>query len=262
MSKLIAAREKLDEVLFTASLSKPMRIVEEQEDKYGVKSKVEKTVKDVPNEMAKITEEVQVGRPQVFSLLELYELEKVAPPADIKSLSKEYNFFLAGLACSLSPNKNDEFVNLKFKVDLGFLGIDGSTESNEQPIAYDLYPIEVFEEIKKKRSVGINPALKFKSVEVGTGGLLAEISFTKLIPIITAAGLLCPSVAWSFERTKNRKLLGIRRIYLIIKARKSDQPVVGKISVFGEIERDRWRFWIHDPLEYIVDLENCILTKA
>ena len=261
MPKTIVASEKIHEVLFNASLSRPMRMVEEQEDKYGIKLKVEKSVDEVPHEIGLITEEVQVGRPQVFSLLELYELENVGVPAAIQSLSKDYDFFLAELACSLSPKKNDEFVNLKFKIDLGWIGNDGSMESLDQPIAYDLYPVQVFEEVKEKRSIGINPSLKFKSIELGSGGFLAEIAFTRLVPITTDSGLLCPSVVWSFERTKNRKLLGIRRMYLLIKAPKLDQPVVGRIRVFGEIERDRWLFWIYDPIEYVVDLENCVLTK-
>lgn len=261
MSKVINAEQEIREVLFTATLAKPTRIVEERQDKYGVKSYVERALEEAANISECPTSEIQVGKPQVFPLLELYELEGTKPPADIQMLSKTYRFFLVELACSLSALEKDEFVNMKFKVDLEWQGADKATLELEEPIAYDMYPIEVFDEIEMKYSIGVNPSLKFKTVDVGAASFLKEIAFRRLVPIITGTGLLCPSITWNFERSKSRKLAGTKKMYLIIKAAKSTGPVIGRISVFGEVKRDPLLFWVHDPIEYIVDLENCVLAK-
>lgn len=261
MSKIIKASETIEKALFTASLSCYMRIKEEKVNRLGIKSISEKKEQEVPDEVKEGIDEVMVGRPQIFSLMEIYEIEKIKSPADIQIMSKEYDFYLVELACSFVPQKKSEIINLKFKVDLDLLYVKSSSKHPERPIAYDMYPVEIFEEIQEKKSIGINPTLKFQEVKAGVGSFLREITFTRLIPIITGAGVLCPSVVWSFDKTENRKLEGVRRMYMVIKTPKSDMTIVGTIRIFGQINRGRFLFYKYDPIEYTVDLENGILIN-
>lgn len=259
MSRIINAPEAIEKALFTASLSSHMRVIEETEDKLGIKSKHERKEAEVPDKVKEGTDEVQVGVPQVFPLLKIYEIEDVKIPADIQIMSDKYDFFLVELSCSFVPEKKSEFINLKFKVDLDLIDGKGSSGDREKPIAYDMYPVEVFEEIQVTKTVGLNPILKFQEIEVGGGNFLKEIKFTRLIPIIAGAGMLCPSVAWSFDKTENRKLEGCRVMYLVIKAPKSDKTIAGRIKLFGQINRSNFFFYYQDPVEYTVDLEKGIL---
>lgn len=259
MSEVIEGSEGVEQVLFTASLSANVKIIEEKLDELGVKSKKEHKEDEVPDEIKKGIDQLWVGRPQVFSLLEMYDVTKIKLPADIKIMSKDYNFFQADLACGFIPQEGSQFANLKFKVDLDLINSSNSSKHAEKPIAYDIYPVEVFDKVQEKTSLCINPNLKFKEIEASLGSFLKEVTSAKLVPITVGAGIFCPSVVWSFDETKDCKLIGSRRMNLIIKAPKGNLTVVGTISVFGQIRRGFWSLFRRDPIEYTIDLGNGIL---
>jgi len=106
---------------------------------------------------------VSIGQPEVWPLAELYS---GVIPSWLEVKQNEAQFFLVRFACSLRNSGEDRFqiTQAKFSVDL--------LPDNQQnrAIAFDLYPLEINQEIKRNCKVSLSPNIKFKEAQASLGG--------------------------------------------------------------------------------------------
>ena len=134
---------------------------------------------------------VSIGRPEVWSLPELYP-EKM--PHLLKVRSEEVNFYLVRAVCSFRPMR--ETISLSWARFLVRLLPD---PNEHQPIAYDIYPKEVHQEVKHHVKVSLSPTLNFQELQAGVGGVEFGLEYPELQPIVSASGLGERLVDWSYE---------------------------------------------------------------
>jgi hypothetical protein len=62
--------------------------------------------------------------------------------------------------------------------------------SQENPVAFDLYPREIYDETKTDVKLSIAPSLKFAGVALSPGEAVTTIELRKLEPVIIGYGVL------------------------------------------------------------------------
>jgi len=156
---------------------------------------------------------ISIGRPEVWSLSELYPPDKL--PHLVRARSEEIDFYLVRTVCSFRPKR--EMISLswaRFMVCL-LPGPDG-----RQPIAYDLYPKDVFQEVKHHLKVSFSPTLNFQELQAGAGGVEFGLEYPELQPQISAAGIGERCVDWSYNEVRGIRLQGSKTMHLLVEAPK------------------------------------------
>ena len=159
---------------------------------------------------------VSVGQPQYWNLTNLIEKKRATVPAEIDLLLRDADFYLLQLACSFRPEQDNEVRWARLNVQL-------QPKTGEKvPIAFDLYPREIYDETKQDWTVSIAPSLSFATaegskVEAQLGEVATTIEYRKLEPIVIGYGLLQSNPGWEFKKHKDKPLLGIKVGYLIVK---------------------------------------------
>jgi hypothetical protein len=97
---------------------------------------------------------VSIGLPETWPLQELYPPEQMPRPLQAKA--NQADFYLVRLSCSFRPLHQESRVQWA-----RFLARLLPTATGQQPIAYDLYPQQVVQEVKRQTSVTLRPMLKF-----------------------------------------------------------------------------------------------------
>ena len=103
---------------------------------------------------------VTIGQPRTWTLQEIYSPNKL--PRAFRSQLKQANFYVVYLSCSFRPiNKECRVEWARFRATLR-----SQTSTGTGPLALDIYPQQVTQEIKKQVKVTLGPALKVP----GNGG--------------------------------------------------------------------------------------------
>ena len=156
---------------------------------------------------------VTIGQPEVWPLSEVYPPDEM-PPTMRVSL-EEADFYLARLACSFRPRRDDaeiEWARLRVRLI--------PDEAGQQPIAFDLYPLRVTQEIRRNVKVSLNPTLKFMELEAGVGGAEFGFEYPELQPLVSAAGAGEAAPSWDYEEARGVRVQGSKWMHLLVKAPK------------------------------------------
>src|SRR5690606_1944150 len=134
----------------------------------------------------------------------------------------ESDFYLIRFSCSFRPVQNEKKIEwARFIVQL-YPGEDG------QPIAFDMHPVMVSQEVKHNVKLTLSPTIKFQ--ELGLGASLAGIDFgleyLELHPIISAAGIGEGLGSWDYEEARGSKIQGSKYMHMLLKVPKRMKPVV------------------------------------
>lgn len=134
----------------------------------------------------------------------------------MRTMLKQFDFHLIFFYCSFRPLTDENRV--KWARFRAMLLSDSATGA--QPIAFDLYPQQVVQEVKYQVKVTFSPLLKFQELEASFGS--AEFGFEDIeqIPLISGTIGTGFDPTWSCEAGRKRGVEGEKRMYLLIKAPK------------------------------------------
>ena len=105
---------------------------------------------------------ISIGRPKIWPLPMVLPPEKMSPL--IQTRMKEVDFYLIQLFCSFRPTTEESWIETaRFNISLlpDLMG--------RQPIALDLIPMQITEEVKQRVKFTLAPTLKFHEVEAQGG---------------------------------------------------------------------------------------------
>ena len=171
----------------------------------GLKVEVRDAVRDLPL--------VSIGQPEVWQLAEVYPPEKM--PATLRAKQEEADFYLVRLACSFRPARDD--VKIEWARFLVHLMPDSA---GQVTVAFDLYPLQITQEVRHNVKVTLSPTLKFMEVEASVGGVEFGFEYPELQPLVTAAGAGEANPSWDYEEAKGMQIQGSRWMHLLVKAPK------------------------------------------
>lgn len=185
----------------------------------------EKGWKSVPSRLKEAAPVVTLGQPQWWNLAHLAVEKGETLPAELSLLLRDADFYLLQLACSFRPQQDSEVEWARFTAYLQ------PKAGQENPIAFDLYPLEIYDETLTDVKVRIAPSLKFTpipevaEVELSPGEAVTTIEFSKLEPVTIGYGALESSPNWDFHKHKDKPLLGSKFGYLVVKKPRSAEAV-------------------------------------
>jgi hypothetical protein len=183
---------------------------------------------------------VSIGQPEVWPLAELYS---GAIPSWLEVKQNEAQFFLVRFACSLRNSGEDKFqiTQAKFSVDL--------LPDNQQnrAIAFDLYPLEINQEIKRNCKVSLSPNIKFKEAQASLGGTDFALEYPELQPTIIATGVGEYKADWEYRKAQGKGVQGSKFMHMIVKVPNNMQLVRTKLNLTARLEQNgnplvKWLF--------------------
>lgn len=163
---------------------------------------------------------LSVGIPETWNLIDLFKEKGVDIPAEVELLLDEYDFYQVRFVCTFKPDKNCKFVWARFGLKLFSIDEEKGNE-NKFPVAHDIFPKEVYEEVKVRRNFSIGPNFQYKDfAQVGISSR-SEQEFIRYEPEIISYGLLQPDPCWDFKKSRARDfIIGDKELFMILKAPK------------------------------------------
>lgn len=189
----------------------------------------EKGRESMPAELKSAGPVVTLGQPQWWNLAHLAREKGETLPAELSLLLRDADFYLLQLACSFRPERGSQVEWARFTAHLQ------PKAGQEDPIAFDLYPREIYDETKTDVKVSIAPSLKFATVEGKLGEVVTTIEFRKLEPVVIGYGALESAPNWDFEKHKDQPLRGSKFGYLIVKKPRSAEAVRLTLDITADV---------------------------
>ena len=187
----------------------------------GFKGNAHDAVRDLPL--------ASIGQPEVWSLLEVYPLEKMPHP--LRAKLGEADFYLVRLACSFRPRKEQSRVAwARFIVRLL------PDSAARQPVAFDLHPLMVTQEVRRNVKVTLSPSLKFQEIGAEIGGIEFGFEYPELQPLISAAGAGEERPSWDYEEARGVAVQGSKWMHLLIKAPQGMEMVRAVLDLAADVQ--------------------------
>jgi hypothetical protein len=189
----------------------------------------EKGTKSIRSELKSRGPAVTLGQPQWWNLAHLAQEKGETLPAELSLLLRDADFYLLLLACSFKPERDSQVEWARFTAYLR------PKTGQENPIAFDLYPREIYDEAQTDVKVNIAPSLKFSEVELSPGEVVTTLQFRRLEPVVVGYGVLESAPNWDFEKHKDQPLRGSKFGYLIVKKPRSAQAVRLSLDIVADV---------------------------
>lgn len=190
---------------------------------------------------------ISIGEIAAWKITDYYELDKI--PRLWQTMLIQADFYVVQLACSFRPIQNEvRITNALFIVNLL------PAKNGNYPIAFDLSPQEINQEIAQECKFTISPNLKFsKVVEANLGSAGLEIKYQELQPIIVATGLQESKPSWEYRQATGRTIEGCKAMYLLLKVPKEMNEVWAEIKLTAELQGrgvgiGRFALWHYDQI--------------
>lgn len=172
-------------------------------------------LKGDPKKMLADAEILTIGQPDTWRISDFYKPGTMPYPMQAKLA--EADFYAVRLACSFRVKRKE--VNVEWARFIVRLLPD---ENGRQPIAFDLHPLMVTQDIKRSIKVSLSPALKFQQLEAEPGGAEWGWEYTELQAIISAAGGSEPEASWDYSIAEGVSTVqGTKWMHMLVKAPKS-----------------------------------------
>ena len=169
---------------------------------------------------------MEVGEPERWNLKELCKRKEIKLPVEIEMLCDEFDFWLVQSAFSFMPAHDNQFKWARIVAKMEPL-----SESMKNPITYDAYPRDIYEEKKEKHRISIGLSLKFAEIIEPKVEYVKEIEFTRLEPVITVAGIGKSEPTWDFSDRAAFNLKDVNALYIIMKTPIKSEGI--KVSYFS-----------------------------
>jgi len=148
----------------------------------------------------------------------------------LKAKKGEADFYIVRFSCSFRPVPDEKQIEwARFIVQL-YSGIEG------QPIAFDLHPLMVTQEVKHSVKVTLSPTLKFQEIGASFGGMDFGLEYTELHPIISATGIGEAQPSWDYEEAKGLKVQGSKFMHMLLRVPKSMRPVEAFLDLIADVK--------------------------
>jgi hypothetical protein len=171
-------------------------------------------VKLAPRDALRSMPVVSIGQPETWLLKDLYPPRKL--PRPIRTKLGQADFYLVRLSCSFRPLHEESRVEwARFRAALL-----PHPSTGAQPIAFDLYPQQVMQEVKRQVKVTLSPLLKFQELEASLGSAEFGFEYTEQVPLISATPGASFDPSWDYGVGPRREVQGTKWMYLLIKAPK------------------------------------------
>jgi hypothetical protein len=171
-------------------------------------------VKLAPREALRSMPVVAIGQPETWPLQDVYPPGKL--PRQIRTKLSQANFYLVRLSCSFRPVHKESRVEwARFRTALL-----PHPSTGAQPIAFDVYPHQVMQEVKRQVKVTLSPALKFQELEASPGSAEFGFEYAELIPLVSAAIGASFDPSWDYRAGPGQEVQGTKWMHLLIKAPK------------------------------------------
>jgi len=153
-----------------------------------------------------------IGQPETWKVTD-FDKPGTMPYA-MQSKLAEADFYAVRLACSFRVKPKELEVDwARFIVRLL---PDGE---GLQPLAFDLHPLMVTQDIKRAVKVTVSPALKFQQLEAKAGGVEFGWEYAELHAIISAAGGSEAEASWDYSTAEGVSTVqGTKWMHMLVKA--------------------------------------------
>jgi hypothetical protein len=169
---------------------------------------------------------VSIGQPESWRLADLFQ--DGLPP--MLEASREHEFRLVRLACSFRPRRRGEGIEwARFSVQML------PDDAGNQPVAFDLHPLEQVQEVKRNLKVSLSPSLKFKEVEGSLGSLETGLEYGELQPTVSGSGIGETTPSWDFEATRGVQVVGTRCMHLIARAPRGMHAARAALEITADV---------------------------
>jgi hypothetical protein len=175
---------------------------------------------------------VSIGRPVLWSLLELFDTEEV--PRSIRAKLDLADFHLVQLNCSFRPSSKR--IRIEWARFWAYFPPDAQ---GHQPAVFDLYPKLVTEESEREVNVSLSPSLRFSEAEVGLGTLGFNLKYTKYHATVTAAGVGEDTADWSYEVGRGVDIRGSVWMYALLQTPKEMTEAHVQIGLLADVATAR-----------------------
>jgi hypothetical protein len=167
-----------------------------------------------PREVLRNMPVVSIGQSETWTLQDFYSPSRL--PRPIRTKLSQADFYLVRLSCSFRPLHEESRVEwARFRAALL-----PHPSTGVQPMAFDLYPQQVVQEVKRQVKVTLSPLLKFQELETSLGSVEFGFEYTEQVPLISAAVGAGFDPSWDYGAGPKREVLGTKWMYLLIKAPK------------------------------------------
>jgi hypothetical protein len=173
-----------------------------------------------------------IGKPEKWTMEEFFSPSEL--PREVKSRLDKEDYYLIQLKCSLRPKESVQIDSAQFSVELH------SDESGRQPVAFDLYPKEVVQEVKRTHNVTLSPSLNFIPAVGIKGSVGWGIEYTSLEPMVVACGDGEPCPTWNYEQVIGVKLQGSKKMFLVVQAPKGMMSIRTTLRLVADLKKGRF----------------------
>lgn len=157
---------------------------------------------------------VSIGQPEHWRVQDLYAPQKL--PRSIRSKLNQDDFHLVRFTCTFRPVTDESRVKwARFRVNLC-----PNSSTGPYPLAFDLYPQQVVQEVRRSIKVTFSPLLKFQELEASVGRAEFGFEYTEQVPLISGTLGTSFDPTWSYDAGRKRRVEGTKEMYLLIKAPK------------------------------------------
>ena len=172
---------------------------------------------------------IEVGQPECWNLKELCTRKRVNIPEKIRMLTDRYDFWLIQSAFAFIPAHGSKFTWARIVTVMEAL-----PDISGDPIAYDAFPKNIYEEKYKDKEINVGLNFKFKTVVETKADYIQKIELTKLEPLISVAGIGKTKPTWDFRGKAAFSLKDVNALYMIVKTPVHSKGL--KLSFFSHAE--------------------------
>jgi hypothetical protein len=173
---------------------------------------------------------VQIGRPEWWYVADLMGSAWKSPQGDDTYLLIRFSF-------SLEPPNGHEIEQVRLGAELR------GPSCKPDPVAFDLFPLDVTEEAQRDVKLTFAPSLKLERIEASVGSAETTIHIARVQPVISALGLGTASPAWIMRRHPKHPLLGSRMSYAVIAYPSTAPEIEIQIGLTATVRAGRFGLW-------------------
>ena len=174
---------------------------------------------------------MEVGKPDRWNLKKLCERKEIKLSAEIDMLCEEFDFWLIQSAFSFMPAKDNQFVWGRIEAIMEPL-----SKGMDDPITFDAYPKNIFQEKEEKHQMSIGLNLKFAEIIGLEAKYIKQIEFTRIEPIVTVAGIGKSIPIWNFSDKAAFDLKNTNSLYVIMKTPIGSDGIKVSYYSFAQID--------------------------
>jgi hypothetical protein len=176
---------------------------------------------------------VRIGKAYGWPLSEYFARSGKALPSQLAMLAERSDFYLVRVSWGYWPPAGAD-ARLEWARFTAYLHSPGAAD---QPVAFDLYPKEIYDEKDNKAEIHVGPSLNFASqFEASLGEFVYTIALNKLEPVVIGEGAGQSDPNWDFEPSSRRELRGDKFMYMVVEKPKSAASVRATFALTARVK--------------------------